>query len=49
MKDKITTSVVLSTYNGAKYIIEQLDSLRNQSVSRIRPITPRHAELKKPW
>ncbi len=33
MKDKITTSVVLSTYNGAKYIIEQLDSLRNQSVS----------------
>lgn len=25
------TSVVLSTYNGGKYIIEQLDSLKNQS------------------
>ena len=25
------TSVVMSTYNGEEYIIEQLDSLRNQS------------------
>ena len=25
------TSVVISTYNGEKYIIEQLDSLRKQS------------------
>ena len=26
-------SIVLSTYNGSKYIIEQLDSLRLQSQS----------------
>ena len=27
----MTSSVVLSTYNGARYLLEQLDSLRNQS------------------
>ncbi len=28
---KITCSVLLATYNGAKYIVEQMDSIRNQS------------------
>ena len=26
-------SVVMATYNGEKYILEQLDSIRNQSIS----------------
>ena len=27
------TSVVLSTYNGEKYLVEQLDSIKNQTLS----------------
>lgn len=31
MNEKLTTSVVMATYNGEKYIIEQLKSLRDQT------------------
>lgn len=31
MNQKSTVSVVLSTYNGAQYIVEQLDSIANQT------------------
>lgn len=31
MESRMKTSVVMATYNGAKYIIEQLDSIRNQT------------------
>ena len=31
-KNNIIVSVVLSTYNGSKYVIELLDSLKNQSL-----------------
>lgn len=32
MKNKLSTSVVLTTYNGEKYIVELLDSLRLQTL-----------------
>lgn len=32
MKDKLTTSVAICTYNGEKYIAEQLDSIINQTI-----------------
>lgn len=30
MQNNLTTAVVMATYNGEKYIVEQLDSLKNQ-------------------
>ncbi len=32
MKDNMKISVAMATYNGAKYIREQLDSILNQTV-----------------
>ena len=31
MREKLQTTVVMATYNGEKNIIEQLNSLKNQS------------------
>lgn len=31
VEDKMNVSVVMTTYNGEKYLVEQLDSLRKQS------------------
>lgn len=33
MKNKLTSAVIMSTYNGEEYILEQLNSLKNQNLS----------------
>ena len=41
MREKLQTTVVMATYNGEKNIIEQLNSLKNQSQNSLKKISYR--------